>query len=102
MRTVGSLFLPWLREVVRDEKVALIFLREFWPRIVGESLAASTAPLRVRGRTLEIGVPDPEWARELRGMSPALVSKVNAFWNRSRVRTLDFRVVPPGPGERST
>lgn len=102
MRMVGSLFLPWLQEAVRDEKVAVIFLREFWPRIVGAPLAASTDPLRLRGRTLEIGVPDSEWARELRSMTPALVSKVNAFWNRSLIRRLNFRVVHPRPGDGSS
>ena len=102
MRTVGSLFLPWLQEIVRDEEVAVIFLREFWPRIVGASLAASTDPLCLRGRILEIGVPDSGWAGVLRGMTPALISKVNGFWNRSLVRGLDFRVLRPHPGDRST
>ena len=102
MRTVGSLFMPWLQEVVRDEKVAVIFLREFWPRIVGAPLAATTDPLRLRNRILEIGVPDSEWVGVLRGMTPALISKVNGFWNRSPVRSLDFQVLPTRPGDRST
>ncbi len=102
MRTVGSLFLPWLREIARDEKVAVIFLREFWPRIVGARLAASTDPLRLRGRILEIGVPDSKWERVLRDMTPALISKVNGFCNRSLVRGLDFRMHRPRPGDRST
>jgi len=101
MRTVGALFLPWLQEVVRDEKVAVIFLREFWPRIVGAPLAASTEPLRLRGRVLEIGLHDSEWEGVLRGMTPALISKVNRFWNRSLVRGLDFQVLRPRPGDRS-
>ncbi len=102
MRTVGSLFLPWLREIVRDEQVAVIFLREFWPRIVGAPLAASTDPLRLRGRILEIGVPDSEWEGILRGMTPALISKVNRFWDRALVRSLDFRVLHSRSGDRST
>ena len=48
MRVVRPLFLPWLQEVIRDKEVAMIFLKEFWPRIVGERLAASTAPLQLR------------------------------------------------------
>ena len=102
MRTIGSLFLPWLQEVVRDEKVAVIFLREFWPRIVGKALAEASEPRRLRGRILEIGVRDSEWAGVLRGMTPALISKVNGFWNRSLVRGLAFRVGHPRPGDRST
>ena len=34
--------------MIRDEEVAVIFLKEFWPRIVGDQLAKSTAPLRFR------------------------------------------------------
>ncbi len=94
--------MPWLREIVRDEKVAVIFLREFWPRIVGAPLAATTDPLRLRDRILEIGVPDSGWEGVLRGMTPALISKVNGFCNRSLVRSLDFRVLHPRSGDRST
>ena len=61
MRMVRPLFLPWLQEVIRDEEVAVIFLKEFWPQIVGDRMAKSTAPLRLRKRTLEIGVSGREW-----------------------------------------
>ena len=101
MRTVGSLFLPWLQEIVRDQEVAVIFLREFWPRIVGAPLAASTDPLRLRGRILEIGVPDSEWVVVLRDMTPTLISKVNGFWSMPLVRGLRFRVLHRHPGDRS-
>ena len=29
MKVVGPLFLPWVREVMRDEEVAVIFAKEF-------------------------------------------------------------------------
>lgn len=51
-KVVGPLFLPWVREVIRDEEVAVIFLKEFWPQIVGDHLAKSTAPPRA-SRSLE-------------------------------------------------
>ena len=101
MKTVGPLFLPWLQEAIRDEEVAVIFLKEFWPRIVGEQLAKSTAPLRLRKRTLEIRVSGREWERVLRGMAGPLMSKINEFWNRSLVYRLDFQVVQPWPGDGS-
>ena len=77
MWVVGPLFLPWLQEVIRDEEVAVIFLKEFWPRIVGDQLAESTAPLRLRKRTLETSVSGREWERVLQGMAQPLMSKVN-------------------------
>ena len=98
---VGPLFLPWLQEAIRDEEVAVIFLKEFWSRIEGDGLAKSTAPLRLRKCTLEIGVSGREWERVLQGMAQPLMAKVNEFWNRSLVRQLDFQVVDPWPGERT-
>ena len=96
MRVVGPLFLPWVQEVIRDEEVAVIFLKEFWPRIVADGLAQSTAPLRLRNRTLEIGVSGRDWERVLQGMARPLMS-INEFWNRPQVRWLDFQVVDPWP-----
>ena len=98
---VGPLFLSWLQEVIRDEEVAVIFLKESWPRIVGDQLVKSTAPLRLRNWTLEIGVSGREWERVLRKMARPLIARVNEFWSRSLVRHLDFRVVDPWPGDRS-
>ena len=99
MRMVGPLFLSWVQEAIRDEEVGVIFLKEFWTRIVGDGLAKSTAPLRLRKRTLEIGVSGREWERVLQGMARPLMSKVNEFWNRSLVRRLDLQVVDPWPGQ---
>ena len=90
-----------VQEVIRDEEVAVIFLKEFWPRIIGDGLAKSTSPLRLRKRTLEIGVSGREWERVLWEMAESLIAKVNGFWNRSLVRRLDFQVVDPWPGDCS-
>ena len=95
MKAVGPFFLPWVRDAIRDEEVAVIFLKEFWPQIVGDHLAKSTAPLRLRKRTLEIGVPTREWELALQEMKKPLMTKVNVFWDRSLVYSLDFRVVTP-------
>ena len=70
MKVVGLFFLSWAREVIRDEEVAIvIFLKEFWPRIVGDGLAKSTAPLRLRNRILEIGVSAVNGSEYSRGWS---------------------------------
>ena len=102
MRVVGPLVLPWVQEVIQDEEVAVIFLKEFWPQIVGDQLAKSTALLRLRKHTLEIGVSGREWERVLQGMARLLMVKVNDFWSRSLVRRLNFQVVNPWSAERSS
>ena len=68
---------------------------------MGDQLAKSTVPLRLRNRILEIGVSGRKWERVLQGMARPLMSKVNEFWNRSLVRRLDFQVIDPWPGDRS-
>ena len=75
-------------------------LKEFWSRIVGDGLAKSMVPLRLRNRTLENGVSGREWERMLQGMAQPLMAKVNEFWSRSLVYRLDFQVVDPS-GDRS-
>ena len=57
----------------------MILLKEFWPQIVGDQLAKSTAPLRLRKRTLEIGVPTGDWEMALQEMTKPLMVKVNSF-----------------------
>ena len=101
MRAVEPLFLPWVQEVIRDEEVAVNFLKEFWPQIVGDRLAGPTALLRLRNQPLEISVSGREWERVLRGMVRPLMAKVNKFWNRSPVRRLDSQVVDHWTGDLS-
>ena len=101
MRAVGPPFIPWLHEVIRDDEVAVISLKEFWPQIVGDLLAGSTALLRLRNRTLEMGVSGRQWEWVLLGMARTLMSKVNGFWSQPLARRLDFRVVDPWPEDRS-
>ena len=98
---MGPISRPWVQEVIQDEEVAVIFLKEFWPRIVGNGIVKLTAALCLRNHTLEIGVSGRQWERVLQGMAQPLMSKVNEFWNRSLVRRLDFQVVDPWPEDRS-
>ena len=74
---MGPLFLTWVQEVIQDEEVAVIFLKEFWPRNVGDGLAKSAARLRLGNRTLEIRVSVRDWEPVVRGMARLLIAKVN-------------------------
>ena len=58
---------------IRDEEVAVIFLKEFWPQIMVSHLAKSTAPLRLRKGTLEIGVRTHEWELALQRTTKPLM-----------------------------
>ncbi len=79
----------------------MIFRKEFWSEIVGDQLAKSTDPLRLRKRILQIGVPTREWELAFQEMTKPLVVKVNAFRRRSLAYHVDFLVVHHWPGDLS-
>ena len=60
------------RKLGREEALRLL-----WPALVGEKLAAQTRLSKVRGTTLVIGVPDPQWIRSLAPLSNMILGAVN-------------------------
>ena len=92
MKPVGSLLGGFLQKVAQDEEVALIFLREMWPRIVGPSLAGQVRPVSLAKKTLVVSAPSESWQKEIIRMRPLLIESINRFWSvelveRIRVQT---------------
>jgi Dna[CI] antecedent DciA-like protein len=81
-------------------------LRLLWPALVGEKLAAQTRPSKVRGTTLIIGVPDPEWIRSLAPLSKMILEAVNrsaaaGAWQATAVELIsDPQQFPAGGAAR--
>lgn len=92
MRSINSLFTRWLKEVTRDEQVALLFLVELWPQIVGDGLADQTQPVALEERVLTLSVPSETWGRELSHLGKTIVQRVNGFWNHPLIRRVECRV----------
>jgi hypothetical protein len=53
--------------------VRLAAARAAWPAIVGDPLAAATAPVTLRGQTLVVGATSPVAAQEIRLRAGAIV-----------------------------
>jgi predicted nucleic acid-binding Zn ribbon protein len=51
--------------------------RAAWPRVVGEPLAAASAPLHIRGGRLRVAVTHPAAAQEIRLRAGAIAAAVN-------------------------
>jgi predicted nucleic acid-binding Zn ribbon protein len=94
MKQLGPLLAEFLQKAARDEEVALIFLKEFWPRIVGPELADHTRPLELRRRRLVLGVTGESWRRELLGVSGTMVQSINRFWNAVLVERISLEIHP--------
>ncbi|MGH2372227.1 MAG: DciA family protein [bacterium] len=82
--------------------------RAAWPRIAGRALAALSAPVGVRGRSLLIGVTNTAAAQEIRLTKTAIVQALARDLGEEAVtdvvpvarRRLDLRVRRPAPARR--
>jgi hypothetical protein len=92
MRPISSLFSGWLREVTRDDQVALVFLIELWPQIVGDGLAQKATPVALDERVLTLSVPSEAWGNELSDLGRTIVKRVNTFWSHSLIRKVECKV----------
>lgn len=68
-----------------------------WPRVAGPTLAAHTAPLRVRNHVLEVAVDTGLWATQLSFLRSDLLRRLSDCGVRD-LRGLEFRVAAREPG----
>ncbi len=88
-----SKFLPgFLRRIASDNGIALIFLQELWPQIVGKEMAAHSRPLSLGKKTLLISVPSEVWQNELTELTSTLLGNINNYWQLSLVERITFTV----------
>jgi len=65
-----------------------------WEELVGETVAANSRPVAVRGATLVIAVSDPAWATQLRFLERDLVARLTAELGASSIDSIEVRVRP--------
>ncbi len=92
MKSVGSVLSHFLDRIASDEKIALIFLNELWPQIVGEDLASKSRPLALKDQKLLLAVPSEIWLKELTQLRQMLIHAVNKYWNLCLIEEIDFEV----------
>ena len=86
-------FLPGLlRRIASDNDIALIFLTELWPQIVGKETAANSRPLSLGKKKLLVEVPSEVWQTELAGLEATFLSNINNYWRLSLVERIQFTV----------
>jgi len=92
VKSVGSVLSHFLDSIASDEEIALIFLSELWPQIVGKDLASKSHPLALRDKRLLLAVPSEIWVKELTQLRQMLVHAVNKYWSLGLIETIDFQV----------
>lgn len=92
MKSINTLLSHFIDKIASDEKVALIFLDELWPQMVGEDLASKSRPRALRDKRLLLAVPSEVWVEELTQLRQMLVRAVNEYWNLQLIEKIEFEV----------
>ena len=65
-----------------------------WQRAAGDGLRAHAVPLRLKDKTLVVGVADAVWQKQLQAMSSELIFRINQLLRQETVRVIEFRINP--------
>lgn len=81
-----------MRLHVAVDTIALLHVRDVWPRVAGPALEARTWPAAVHGETLVVHVHDSQWLHELTYMRQDLLRKLQALAPSTRLTGLRLRL----------
>ncbi len=89
MEQAGHSLWSALRRVARPEK-PLDLLVAVWPLMVGKRLAGHTRPVAWSKGRVAVAVDEPEWHKELQGMSKDVRKQINRWWGSELVTEVRF------------
>jgi predicted nucleic acid-binding Zn ribbon protein len=61
-----------------------------WKRVVGETIASKTNPLRVRDSILFVRVESPSWRNELVFLKPKIIKELNQLLKANVIKDIVF------------
>ena len=73
-----------------DQQLDLELLKKLWPSLVGEQLADATTVTGVHGARVVVNVPDRIWRKQLIGMRPQLLARMNEPWAVPWIKEIAF------------
>lgn len=94
MQSLGEVFPEFLSQIAHDEELCLIFLRELWPRLVGEAVSRRCQPRRLRQRRLTLDFSSQAWGRELENLAPDMIRSVNTYWRCTLIERIELEFHP--------
>lgn len=79
-------------ELGLEKEMGLYRLKQAWPKLVGDTIAAHTAPQKMKFKTLTLLVDSPVWMHELTFLKTALIEKINGSLGAGTIQTLLLKV----------
>lgn len=77
------------------ERMSFGRLRQDWPKVVGEGVAARSEPVSLRDGILSIRADGAAWATELTLLSRSIAEKVDSYLGGGAVREVRVSGGPP-------
>lgn len=94
MRSLASVLPEFLKQIVHDEDLCLVFLAELWPQLVGAQMARRARPVALRQGKLTLQAESEAWRRELTPLSGAIADSVNQRWQSKLVEKIELELRP--------
>lgn len=89
---VGSLFDAYFRSIGQLTRYKYELALNSWPSVVGQRVAAHTAPVRCDDGVLMVHVDSPAWHNELQYMKRDIVTRLNQNLGGMYIKELLFSV----------
>lgn len=94
MRSLRDCLPAILKSAASRPEVAIIFIREMWPQIVGGELARNSEPVQLNGRELVVRVEDPVWKAQVEALRPLMIKAVNDQWGCALIERIRIGLRP--------
>jgi hypothetical protein len=96
--SVGDIVAGLMRERVLAGGMQVGRLARIWPAVVGDRLAAETAPVRLEGGLLIVAATDGPWGAQARFLSEEIRKQANQALGGEPVKRVQVVVDPGRPG----
>jgi hypothetical protein len=94
MIDVARLLPKLLNATGANPEMAEIAAKIAWTRAAGDGLRRHAIPFRLFRKTLVVSVADLIWQKQMRSMSPELISRINKLLGREVIEDIEFRIDP--------
>ncbi len=98
--SVGDVVAGLMRERVLAGGMQVGKLARRWPQVVGERLAAETAPMRLEAGILVVAATDGPWGAQARFLAEEIRRQANEALGGEPVKRVQVVVDPGGPTRR--
>jgi hypothetical protein len=95
---IGDVVEGLLREDVFARGMPIATLLQGWPELVGERLAAATAPVALEGGVLTVRAADGPWGSQARYLVDEIRQRADEALGGGAVRSVRIVVSGPPPG----